>query len=164
MMAWAKLTGLDDFDFDGLLAGTIPVMDTEPGFWPAGVETDADKRAHVLGILNSVWATHGTASFKVDVDGVTVAALFGFIRDGQYIVTYALMRDDANGSRSYIHDPAWFQTIKDFAASEGATSGGMYFFPESLTLPSAKIIYGATEDDLTYFDVGGKTVILMKLW
>lgn len=164
MMTWAKISSLDEIDFDDLFAGTLPAADATPGFWPSHIDSLDRKREHTLETVTNIFNVPGSANFKVSVDGAVVAALFGFMQGGQYIVTFALMRDDANGSRSYIHRPEWFQTIKDFAASEGATSGGMYFFPESHTLPSAKIIYGASDNDLTYFDVGGKIVILMKLW
>lgn len=164
MMKWTKITGLDDIDFDGLFAGTLPKITTDPDFWPVGVATDAAKREHILSVLDALWQMPNAAHFKVLLDGETIAALFGSVQGGQYTMTFALMRDDASGSRSYVYDPAWFQAIKDFAASEGATSGGMYFFPESHAYPSAKSIYGTTDDDLTYFEIGDKTVILMKLW
>lgn len=164
MMTWTKITSLSEAEFDALFAGTLPKITTDPGFWPVGAATDAAKREHILSVLDALWQMPNAAHFKVLLDGETIAALFGSIRDGQYIMTFALMQDDNSGSRSYVYDPAWFQAIKDFAAAEGATSGGMYFFPESHAYPSAKSIYGTTDADITYFDIGEKTVILLKLW
>ena len=164
MINYTKITSLNDINFDSLFQGTLPYMLIEQDYFPINIDTDEKRKQATIESLEAILSMPNSACFKVLDDENEIAALFGFIQDDMYIISYALLQDDINGSRSYIHDPKWFDNIKTFATAEGATYGGIYFFDTSPTLPSAKIIYGKTDSDITTTNIDGKNILLMRLW
>ena len=165
MITATKITSLSDIDFDVLFDATLPILDAEDHYWPANVTSYEAKTANTVAVVNFVNSMPAPSSFTVEVDGMTVAAIFGFINEGQHSIIVGLLREDANGSRGYVYDPGWAQAVKDIAISDGATSGAMRFYTGSKVSKTFQDVYSATEGDLTYITSEDDwPVTILRIW
>jgi len=164
MITATKINSLTDIDFDVLFDATLPALDAEANYWPSNVTSYDEKKSHSISVFNLFINTPKPCGLKLDIDGLTVSAMFGYIKDNQYNLVVGLMRDDENGSRDYVYDPAWLQAIKDFAASQGATSCLMHFYTGSKILEVSIDAYGITESDITYLTTDhSKPVTILRI-
>ena len=165
MITATKITSLSDIDFDVLFDATLPILDAEDHYWPANVTSYEAKKAHIVSMFNFINSMPIPSSFTVDVDGTTVAVIFGCINEGQHNIFVGLLREDANGSRGYVYAPGWAQAVKDIAISDGATSGVMRFYTGSKVSEVFQAVYSATEGDLTYLTPEDDwPVTILRIW
>lgn len=165
MITATKITSLSDIDFDVLFDATLPILDAEDHYWPANVTSYEAKKAHTVRMFNFINSMPMPSSFTIDVDGMTVAAIFGCINEGQHNIFVGLLREDANGSRGYVYTPGWAQAVKDIAISDGATSGVMRFYTGSKVSETFQAVYSATESDLTYLTPEDDwPVTILRIW
>ncbi len=165
MITATKITSLSDIDFDVLFDATLPVLDAEENYWPVDVISYDDKKNHIIKMFNFTNSTPNPCCFKMDADGRTVTISFGYINDRQHHILVGLLRDDANGSRSYIYDAGWAQALKDIAIEHGATSGLMHLYTDSKSCKTFKDVFKATEGDLTYVvSEHCAPVTILRIW
>tara|TARA_R110000868_G_scaffold361979_1_gene624029 strand:- start:476 stop:1000 length:525 start_codon:yes stop_codon:yes gene_type:complete len=165
MITATKINSLTDIDFDVLFDATLPILDAEENYWHDKAASYEDKKAHTVSIFNFVNSMEKPSCFKVDVDGLTVAVIFGYIHEGQHTILVGLLREDANGSRSYVYDAGWAQAVRDITTSDGATSGSMRFYTGSKTCQTFEKVYNATESDLTYLTPENDwPVTILRIW
>ncbi len=165
MITATKITSLSDIDFDAFFEASLPVLDAEENYWPVDVISYDDKKNHIIKMFNFTNSTPNPCCFKMDADGRTVTISFGYINDRQHHILVGLLRDDANGSRSYIYDAGWAQALKDIAIEHGATSGLMHLYTDSKSCKTFKDVFKATEGDLTYVvSEHCAPVTILRIW
>jgi len=161
----SKITNLSDIDFDAFFEVSLPILDAEENHWPAGVTSYADKKAYTIASINVINGLPTAFSFKINVNDLTVVATFGFIDNGQHSIIIGLLRDDANGSRSYVYDPGFAEAIKSITMTNGASSGSIHFYAGSQACETFKNVYNATESDLTYVvSEHNPPVTILRIW
>jgi len=161
----SKITNLSDIDFDAFFEVSLPILDAEENHWPAGVTSYADKKAYTIASINVINGLPTAFSFKINVNDLTVVATFGFIDNGQHSIIIGLLRDDANGSRSYVYDPGFAEAIKSITMTNGASSGSIHFYAGSQACETFKNVYNATESDLTYVvSEHNPSVTILRIW
>lgn len=161
----SKITNLLDIDFDAFFEASLSALDAEENYWPADVTSYADKKAYTIASINMINDLPTAFSFKINVNDLTILAAFGFIDNGQHSIIIGLLRDDANGSRSYVYDPGFAEAIKSITMSRGATSGSIHFYTGSQACETFKNVYNAIESDLTYvISEHNPPVTILRIW
>ena len=114
-----KITSLNDIDFDGLFAGSLPRMDAGTFIWPEGITSEAEKKAYMWARLEKILAQSNNLSYLHTVDGEQVAAIFGVKNGNMYAAGLSLVRPDSNGSRAFIYRQDVLDAQKAFFAEHG---------------------------------------------
>lgn len=117
-----RVTSLDEIDFSGLVAGSLPRMDAGTYVWPAGVETNKQKEDYLRSRAEAILAQPNALCFKCVVDGEDLAVIFGSLEKGILYGGFSLVRPDANGSRSFIYRQDVLDSQKQFLTGHGASS------------------------------------------
>lgn len=113
-----RITSISDADRDRLINDTLEKINSGDTFpFEAGLSNEQKKNSFIKWInyyLNAGYA------FGISKDGLLVSFFIGNIEDKTFKSLYAFFSKDSGGSRSYLYDNDWHNTLKNFLQSQSS--------------------------------------------
>lgn len=163
MITVRPVASLNDFEFDRLYADSLPILEAGSFPWPEEITDPAGRKSFAVDWVAALLSDQENfRSFVVEIDGLEVMYLTGWLWGDTAYAISALLGPDQNGSRAYYRTSEFKAAWTDhLLAADGISKVGLILAKNSPMLPSHKEVYGLTDEDFTpHGDTDLKAVFL----